>query len=101
MYTVKLNDGTTLNNVELNGSCYISEGKIDKSVFSESNLINVTTTYENIEDCTTNMKLVAYHYDGRKTWYSFAKKTDDELKNEKMQSNIEYLSMMSGIDLEN
>ena len=43
MYSVKLNDGTEIKNLELNGNNFISESTIDKTIF-ENNLEKVIVT---------------------------------------------------------
>ena len=106
-YEITLADGTKISRLGMNGDNYISETKVDESVFRN----NLSTMV--VSDGETEIE---YHYveliqqmewaDG--TWYlAFREKTDAELReerqkeeNEKMQSNIEYIAMMTDVDLE-
>nr|DAW63685.1 MAG TPA: hypothetical protein [Caudoviricetes sp.] len=50
MYKITLNDGTTLENLELNGNNFIAAAMVDDAVFKD-NMASVTIT--NLEDGTT------------------------------------------------
>ena len=50
MYKITLNDGTTLENLELNGNNFIAAAVVDDAVFKD-NMATVTIT--NLEDGTT------------------------------------------------
>lgn len=102
-WKITLADGTQLENLRLNGNNFISDTKITADTFS-GNLSKVVI--EGIEDGKEtiqeyeHMELVQIvHY---KDGYYFVLRelSQDELDKIKTQADIEYLAMMSDIDLE-
>lgn len=102
-WKITLADGTQLENLRLNGNNFISDTKITADIFS-GNLSKVVI--EGIEDGKEtiqeyeHMELVQIvHY---KDGYYFVLRelSKDELDKIKTQADIEYLAMMSDIDLE-
>lgn len=87
MYTIILQDGTELKNLELNGNNFISEEIIDDSVF-ENNLATVVIT-DGVETYSyTDMVLVNNRIDGGKTWFILREKTEQEKKEEAKEREI-------------
>lgn len=101
MYTLTLADGTKLENLTLSGNNFISDEKIDESVF-EDNLSTLTISDGETETVMHNVELVqqvTYPWDSR--WYLvFRELSPEELYRTELNSKIEYLAMMSNIDLE-
>lgn len=100
MYKLILADGTELKGFTKNGDNYITDTKVDEDVF-EGNLDTLTVT--NGEDDTrelTNAQLIQQiEFDG-KYWLCFREKSEQEIKEERINSQIEYLAMMTDVDLE-
>jgi hypothetical protein len=103
-WKITLADGTKLENLGLNGNNFISDTKLTEDDF-EGKLLNVkiegkTEDGKEIIEEHSHMELIqiAQYDDG----YYFALRdlTDEELEKMKMQSDIEYLAMMSDVDLE-
>lgn len=103
-WKITLADGTKLENLGLNGNNFISDTKLTEDDF-EGKLLNVkiegkTDDGQEIIEEHNHMELIqiAQYDDG----YYFALRdlTDEELEKMKMQSDIEYLAMMSDVDLE-
>lgn len=103
-WKITLADGTKLENLSLNGNNFVSENEITEDIF-EGNLLKVKIEGINEEgqeiiEEHNHMELIqiAQYDDG----YYFALRdlTDEELEKMKMQSDIEYLAMMSDVDLE-
>ena len=103
-WKITLADGTKLENLSLNGNNFVSENEITEDIFN-GNLLKVkiegkTEEGQNIIEEHNHMELIqiAKYNDG----YYFALRdlTEEELEKMKMQSDIEYLAMMSDIDLE-
>lgn len=87
MYTIILQDGTELKNLELNGNNFISEEIIDDSEF-ENNLATVVIT-DGVETYSyTDMVLVNNRIDGGKTWFILREKTEQEKKEEAEEREI-------------
>jgi hypothetical protein len=102
-WKITLADGTQLENLRLNGNNFISDTKITADIFN-GNLSKVVI--EGIEDGKESvqeyehMELVQIvHYeDGY--YFVLRELSQDELDKIKTQADIEYLAMMSDIDLE-
>ena len=105
MYTIRLSDGTTLENLRLNGNNFISQTPITSDMFA-GKLKKVWITcpgYDEGEEITqelNNVELVAIqkYPDG----YNFILREipSDELEQKRIKGDIEYIAMMSDIELE-
>ena len=98
MYKITLADGTVLDSLQLNGNNFISTQKIEKSVF-EGNLSPVTISDGESESVHDNMNLVQLLESDVQTWFILRDYSEDELREMKMQSDIAYLAMMTGVEL--
>ena len=87
MYKITLNDGTTLENLELNGNNFISEKVIDDSVFT-NNLDTVTIRNGETTVTYTDMKLLSNRVDGGKSWFVLGEKTEQEKTMERLVSAL-------------
>ena len=102
-WKITLSDGTTIENLRLNGNNFLSETEIKKEMF-DGKLLKVTI--EGIEDGKKvvneykNMELVQIvHYeDGY--YFVLRELSQEEINMAKIQGNIEYLAMMTDVDLE-
>ena len=102
-WKITLSDGTTIENLRLNGNNFVSETEIKKEMF-DGKLLKVTI--EGIEDGKKvvneykNMELVQIvHYeDGY--YFVLRELSQVEINVAKIQRNIEYLAMMTDVDLE-
>lgn len=102
-WKITLSDGTTIENLKLNGNNFVSETEIKKEMF-DGKLLKVTI--EGIEDGKKvvneykNMELVQIvHYeDGY--YFVLRELSQEEINMAKIQGNIEYLAMMTDVDLE-
>lgn len=102
-WEITLSDGTTIENLRLNGNNFVSETEIKKEMF-DGKLLKVTI--EGIEDGKKvvneykNMELVQIvHYeDGY--YFVLRELSQEEINMAKIQGNIEYLAMMTDVDLE-
>lgn len=98
IYKITLSDGTVLDNLRMNGNNFISETEITESVF-EGNCGEVTINNGETDDVHTNMELVQIQKMGAEYWFVLRDITETELAFIKMQSDIEYVAMMSEIEL--
>lgn len=102
-WKITLSDGTTIENLRLNGNNFVSETEIKKEMF-DGKLLKVTI--EGIEDGKKvvneykNMELVQIvHYeDGY--YFVLRELSQEEINMAKIQGNIEYIAMMTDVDLE-
>lgn len=90
MYTIILNDGTKIENLELNGNNYIAEGVIDDSVF-ENNLDIVTITDGETTETLTNMRLLSNIVRDGRSWIVLGEKSEQQLKEEAIDKQMKEL----------
>lgn len=93
--TIALSNGTELTGLELNGNNYISPEKLTEDTFADG-LSPVVINGEEHEQ----MALVqcVQHADGR-TWFILRDATAEEVANAKLRSDIDFIALMSDIEL--
>lgn len=90
MYTITLQDGTRLENLELNGNNFISCDILSDTVFAD-NLRTVTISDGENTDTYTDMKLMANRVWDGKSWFVLAEKTVQELQEEAREKELSEL----------
>lgn len=99
IYTITLSDGTKLENLTLNGNNFVSKEVRIKEEF-EDNLSPVTIS-DGVQQYTyENMELVHLQKYGEDYYFILRKIPKDVLEKMKIRSDMEYLAMMTGVDLE-
>lgn len=98
IYKITLTDGTVINDLKLNGNNFISSTEIEESIF-DGNLLTVTINDGEKDELHTNMKLVQISKVESEYWFVLRDIPETELAFIKMQSDIEYVAMMSEIEL--
>lgn len=98
IYKIILADGTVIGNLTLNGNNFISKEPIDRTVFIE-NCSPVVVNDGNTDEVHEHMELVQVTESGGEYWFVLRDITEKELATIKMQSDIEYVAMMAGIEL--
>ena len=99
LYSITLSDGTVISNLTMNGNNFVAESAIDESIF-EGNCGTVL-----IYDGETTVELSNMEFqktqigDNEDNMFILYQITDDELQKIKLQSDIEYIAMMAGIEL--
>lgn len=110
LYTIELSDGIELAGLQLNGNNYISEEPVDESSF-DLNTSPVTIHgfdgegNEVLTEEHEHMELVqllepeeeTYHSHGY--WFVLRDVPAEELAATELQANIEYLAMMTDVEL--
>lgn len=98
-WKITLSDGTKLENLRLNGNNFISEAEITEDDF-RGKLSKVIIEGKDFKQEYNNMELVqiAHYEDGY--YFVLREISQEELDKLKMQSDIEYIAMMSDIDME-
>ena len=97
-YTITLSDGTVINNLSLNGNNFISKTSVTKEMFTD-NCSPVTINDETMDEVHENMDIVQVSEVNGEYWFVLRDISSEELARIKMQSDIEYVAMMSGIEL--
>ncbi len=87
MYTITLNNGTKLENLELNGNNFISNSIINDEVFKD-NLKTVTISNENTTDTYDDMVLIQNQIYENQSWFILAEKTPEQKEKEALLTNF-------------
>ena len=87
MYTIKLYDGTVLDNLELNGNNFISDKIIPDDIFTD-NLNEVEISDGENTQIYNDMVLVANRVIDGKSWFILAEKTPEQKEKEEFENNI-------------
>lgn len=103
MYKLILANGTELTGFVQNGTNYVSETKVDESVFSD-NLSTLTITDGETEMIMHNAELIQQvHYPNANPpgWYlCFRELTLEEIQYATLIGKIDYLAMMADVEME-
>lgn len=97
-YSITLQDGTKLENLRLNGDNFISDTRIDASLF-DKNCAEVLISDGETEKRHTNMELIQIVKMGEEYWLALGDIPEDELEKRKIRSDIEYIAMMTDVEL--
>jgi len=87
MYTIKLYDGTLLENLELNGNNFISDKIIPDDIFTD-NLNEVEISDGENTHIYNDMMLAANRVIDGKSWFILAEKTPEQKEKEELENNI-------------
>ena len=99
MATIVLSDGTTLSNLVVNGDNFISTDALTEDIFV-NNMSPVTIDTDNEHMIHDHMDLVQLVQNGQEWWFVLRDITDAELAQAKLRGDIDFIAMMSDIDLE-
>lgn len=97
-YTITLTDGTIIENLTLNGNNYISKEQLSEEMFDDNCRTIVISDGEK-EEVHKNMELVQIVENNNEYWFVLREITEQELAQLQIQSSIEYLAMMTGVEL--
>ena len=112
MYKIKLSDGTEITNLKVNGDYFVSQEKLTEDDF-KGKLSNVEITGENESEFDApllgtykNLILVSCEYreplympEFNGYWIYLRERTPQELKEEILNAKIEYVAMMTDIEI--
>lgn len=87
LYTIKLADGTTIENLELNGNNYIANTIIDDSVFVD-NLDSVEISDGETTETCTNMRLLSNIARDGRSWIVLGQKSEEQIEKEKLENKL-------------
>lgn len=100
MASITLTDGTVLNNLIVNGDNFIANYSLTDDIF-DMNLSPVTIEIDGIEDVHEYMKLIQItHPNATEWWFVIQDMTPEELYRLDIESKLDYLAMMSDVDLD-
>lgn len=98
LYSVTLADGTAFKNLRLNGNNFISKAPVNAEAF-KGNCSPLTISDGENQEVHEHAELVQVTVDGGEYWFVIRDLSPEELRQIKLRSDIEYLAMMSGIEL--
>jgi hypothetical protein len=87
MYTIKLNNGTIISNLVLNGNNFISDKIISDDIFT-NNLDKVEISDGKSTQIYQDMMLVANRVIDGKSWFILAEKTQEQKEKEELEKCI-------------
>lgn len=96
-YSMILNNGTILNNLELNGNNYVSTIEVTSADFS-GNISPIIISDGETEELLENMEFVRIANWENKWWILIQKKPPIS-ETTKLRADIDYLSMMLDVEL--
>lgn len=97
-YKIILSDGTEIDNLSLNGDNFISATELTDSDFA-GKLSNVTIVYGEMEEFHESMELIQCRKYGSEWWFIIRDIPESKLTEMKNRADIEYIAMMSDIEL--
>lgn len=97
-YNIKLSDGTVIENLKLNGNNFISRVPLSVDLFTD-NCSPVIISDGETDEIHENMELVQVTEMGEEYWFVLRDISKAEMERIKMQSDIEYVAMMAGVEL--
>lgn len=98
IYKIILSDGTVIKNLTLNGDNFISKTSVDAEMFVGNCSPVVISDGEN-DEIHENVELVQITEMSDGYWFVLRDISLEELDKIKMQSDIEYVAMMAGVEL--
>ena len=105
-YTLTIDGQTktfTVNNLTMNGTNYVSEAKVDTANWPEIFKLTAKDGEGNITEEHAHAKLLQqeqYDWDGGKFYLAFAPVSEQEIKNAEFQAQLEYMAMMTDVDID-
>lgn len=98
IYTITLKDGTQIENLRVNGNNFISQEQINPEIF-DGNLGEVTINDGENDEVHENMGLVQVTQMGDEYWFVLRDIPASEIANEKLRSDLDYLAMMTDVEI--
>lgn len=106
IYTLEIvgQHGTfTVTGLTMNGTNYVSESEVDTKNWPEIFKLTAKDEDGNITEQFDHAKLLQqeqYAWDNNKFYLAFAPVSEQEIKNADFQAQIEYLAMMTDVDID-
>lgn len=98
-YTITLADGRVLSDLRLNGNTFISKEPVNPAIF-EGNCSPVVINDGETEETHPVMEYVVTAQPvAGEFWFSLRDVSEQELREMRRDANIEYLAMMTGVEL--
>lgn len=99
LYRVELADGTEITNLKRNGDNFISETPVEEAQFAGNCSPVKIYQGEELIETHEHMALIQSIPFMGEYWFALRDLSNDELVKIKMQSDIEYIAMMTDVEL--
>lgn len=103
MYRIKLSDGTIIDNLGMNGNNFVSATELTPEIFegylSPVIITNLDTDYEEVHEHMELVQIVNTYYTEGNWYFILRDLTEEELRWAKVMGDIDYLAMMSDVEL--
>ena len=99
-YQIILSDGSEITNLELNGNNFISEDRLTENTFTGKLNPVIIRDSNGGEETIENGELIALREYEEKIWFVIREIPANILKERKTQADIQYIAMMTDIELE-
>ena len=97
-FSIIMADGASIDNLKLNGNNFISSTKITEDQFSDLDGVIIAGS-DGSQEVHDHMALVQIVKVGKEYWFVLRDLGEAELVQMQMQANIEYIAIMSDIEL--
>ena len=97
-YRIVLSDGSEITGLRMNGNNFISSAPVDVEIFS-ANLSPVTIYEGLIPTVHEHMEMVQVKQMGSEYWFVLRDIPQKELEEMQVRADIDYLAMMTDIEL--
>lgn len=100
-YSININGVKVADGLTRNGSNYVSASKVDTSGFDEIFQLTVKDNAGNVVEEYEYAKLLQqtqYEWDNNKYYLAFCPVSEQEIKFNEMQANLEFLAMYNDVD---
>ena len=98
-YSITLDDGTKLTNIKLSGNNYISENEISTDTFNgKLSTVIISDGYSTTTLKDPELVQVVHYSNGY--YFILRERNPEEVRQEKVRADIDYIALMSNIELE-
>ena len=97
------NSTITVENLSMNGTNYVSEAKVDTTAWPPTFKLTAKDEEGTVTEAIDYAKLIQqeqYTWDNNRWYLAFALVSPQEIENAKLHSQIEYMAMMTDVDLD-
>ena len=94
--SITLADDTVLDNLEVNGSYYITTENVDASVFVD-NCSPMSVSVDGEVTVHENAELVSFRQQNGENWFAFRDIPAAELAIRKLKGDLDFLAMMTDV----
>lgn len=103
MYRIILSDGLTIDNLTMNGNNFVSATEVTEEMFegklSPVTIINLDTNFQEVHEHMDLVQIDKADYTQGNWYFILRDLTEEELWRAYVMGNIDYLAMMTDVDL--